>query len=152
MTDDVTASLGDVDVKLFGDPRSADVYRGPERRSAATPAASTPSGGASTALPRHTEVPSVGLGRGDGFATFLFVLGTLVLLVTVVVGTLILYNARNVGAFSNPWDSTRVAIGLAVLAVGITQSALLIGLSRVTTYLVVLLRLRARDHDAHRHD
>lgn len=144
---DETASLGEVAVKMFGDPRSVDVYRGPERRDegAGSAVATRRQGEGPSPVVISTEVPSVGLGRGDGFATFLFGLAVVVVLVTVVIGTLILFNARNQGAFRNPWDSTRVAIGLAVLAVGTIQSVLLFAASRIMTYLVVLLRLRTRD-------
>ncbi len=81
-------------------------------------------------------------------ATALTALGAVSFVTTIVVGSLILYNAKRVGAFSNPWDSTRVAIGLAVLAVGVILSALLVGVSRVIEYLVADLRLRAREVEA----
>ena len=86
---------------------------------------------------------AVRLGRGDGVATLLMALGLLVFVATIIIGSLILYNAKTVGAFSDPWDSTRVAIGLAVLAIGTVQSALLVGLSRTISYLLANLRYRA---------
>lgn len=154
-----TAQPHEPEVKLFGDPQSRFVERGSDRRRstptnpdatavvAADPTVRLPAPGGVT----HRSLDpaqAVRLGRGDAVATALSVLGILVLGVTIIVGTLILYNAKNVGAFSNPWDSTRVAIGLAVLAVGIVQSAILIGLSRVTAYLLAILRMRAFEHDA----
>lgn len=151
MNDDGTPADDESGVKLFGDPRSAVVYRGPERRteSVAADDHSSPSTAAPPTIRYVESHPTIRLGRGDGFATFLLVLGVLVFGVTVVAGTLILYNAKNVGAFSNPWDSTRVAIGSAVLAVGTVQAALLVGLSRATSYLLALLRQRSKDHDHH---
>lgn len=141
-------------IKLFGDPRAKFVERGPDRRIEQTIAPATMS---RELLPRPAGPPAssglrsidpshaVRLGRGDGVATALTVLGVMVFGATTIAGTLILYNAKNVGAFSNPWDSTRVAIGLAVLAVGIVQSAILIGLSRAVSYLLAILRLRSID-------
>ena len=82
-------------------------------------------------------------GRGDGFATVLMIAGILVLGGTIVAGVLILYNAKSVGAFRNPWDSTRVAIGIAVLAIGIVQAAILLGLSRALSYLAAERRRHA---------
>lgn len=141
-------------VKLFGDPRSKFVERGPDRRTPATTVTPLPS----RELSRTAQQPAttghrsmdpaqaIRLGRGDGVATALSVLGVLVFGTTVITGAIILYNAKNVGAFRNPWDSTRVAIGLAVLAVGIVQSAILVGLSRAVSYLLAILRLRSMDH------
>lgn len=137
-------------VKLFGDPRSPLIERGPDRRTTEPrphrdvlpwgPAA--PGGEVFRGVdPGH----AVRIGRGDGVATALAVLGVLVFGSTIVAGGLILYNAKNIGAFRNPWDSTRVAIGLAVLAVGIVQSAILVGLSRAISYLLAGLRLRTRE-------
>ena len=145
----------DVAVRLFGDPLSAVIYRGPERRSPSDPEAGGLSSRDLQHLPaltheRHMEpIPTIRTGKGDGYATLLFVLGVTVLVITIGTGSLILYNAKTVGAFSNPWDSTRVALGLAVLAVGIVQSALLVGLSRATSYLLALLRLRSHDLERH---
>lgn len=139
-------------IKLFGDPRSPLVERGPDRR--------TISAGPSEPVSRSVALEQPGVrrysepghalrsGRGDAVSTGLAVLAVLVFAATVIAGSLILYNAKTVGAFSNPWDSTRVAIGVTVLAVGIVQSALLIGVSRAIAYLLGGLRLRERDLEA----
>lgn len=134
----------DVDepIRLFGDPRAAQIERRPERRSSWPPDASEPQ---RRPLGAIAAAPVARLGRGDIVATALTALGAVSFVVTIIVGSLILYNARRVGAFSNPWDSTRVAIGLAVFAVGIILSALLLGVSRVIEYLVADLRLRAHE-------
>ena len=135
---------------MFGDPRAQFAERGPDRRAPDT--GSTPH---LTPLVsqqrRHRPDPSsaLRLGRGDHVATALLILGLLSLTATIVAGSLILYNAKTVGAFSNPWDSTRVAIGLAVYAIGIILSALLIGLSRAITYLLAVFRQQARETGLH---
>lgn len=149
MTDDGEDQVDDPSGRLFGDPRSAYVQRGPERRAADEAGYVRPPELGAQALPaRHLNSGyALRSGRGDGFATVLMIAGILVLGGTIVAGVLILYNAKNVGAFSNPWDSTRVAIGVAVLAVGLVQSVILIGLSRVTSYLLAIMRLRTREHD-----
>lgn len=84
-------------------------------------------------------------------AAALMVLAVLVLASTAIAGTLILYNAKAVGAFSNPWDSTRVAIGLAVLALGIVHTALLVGVSRAITYMLGSVRIRECEVEAMLH-
>lgn len=153
---DTAASDDEPAVKLFGDARSKFVERGPDRRRsapgpttalAATSRDVTPRPGIPPATRRTIDpAHAIRLGRGDGVATALSVLGVMVFGVTIIAGTLILYNAKDVGAFSNPWNSTRVAIGLAVVAVGLVQSAILIGLARAVSYLLALLRLRSMDH------
>lgn len=156
---DTAASDDEPAIKLFGDPRSKFVERGPDRRRsdtgsspvlAATSPEVTPRSATPPSATRRTLEPThaLRLGRGDSVSTVLSVLGVLVFGSTIIAGTLILYNAKDVGAFRNPWNSTRVAIGLAVLAVGIVQSAILIGLSRVTAYLLAILRMRAFDHES----
>lgn len=112
------------EVRLFGDLQSGFVERGPERRSAG-PGSATMDGG----VVRHAYVHPAS--RGDVLSTVLAVLGLLVFGTAVIAGGLILHNAKTVGALRNPWDSTRVAIGLAVLAIGVVQSAILIGVSRI---------------------
>jgi hypothetical protein len=146
MADNSDELVDDPPVRLFGDPRSALVQRGPERRHDQVITAASPDLTSLSMKSRQID-PGHALrsGRGDGFAAVLMVLGIMVFVATVITSTLILYNAKNVGAFSNPWDSTRVAIGLAVLAVGLVQSVILIGLSRVTSYLLAILRLRQQD-------
>ena len=156
---DQQVELGDDSpVKLFGDPRASHVTRGPERR------ASKVIEGAHAET--HLEIirgdgdhhPSViprspgpgralRLGRGDGFATSLNALGVLVLSGSIIAGCVILYNAKNVGAFSDPWNSDRVAIGLAVLGVGISLGALLLGVARAITYQLATLRLKMHELD-----
>lgn len=156
------APTGDGDeVALFGDPRSALVVRGPDRR--------RPEGERATFdadhAPNHLDlvrgegehlamIPrSVGsgralrLGRGDGFATALNVLGVVVFVSSVVGGALILYNAQDVGAFSDPFNSNRVAIGVAVVGVGVSLSAILVGVARAITYQLATLRLRLHELD-----
>lgn len=137
-------------IRLFGDPRAQFAERGPDRRSpdTGTTPHRTP---VAQQQPRTRPDASsaLRLGRGDPVATALLVLGLLSLTATIVAGSLILYNAKTVGAFSNPWDSTRVAIGLAVFAIGSILSALLTGLSRALTYLLGVFRQQARDAGLH---
>ena len=137
-------------IRLFGDPRAHFIDRGPERRTPDPDVAPlhTP---LSAQLHHHRPDASRALrvGRGDPVATALLVLGALSFTATLVAGSLILYNAKTVGAFSNPWDSTRVAIGIAVFAIGTILSALLIGTSRAITYLLAVFRQRAREMERH---
>ena len=135
----------DEPIRLFGDPRASRIERRPERRSSWPPDTGEPP---PRSLGAIAAAPAARLGRGDIVATALTALGAVSFVVTIIVGSLILYNAKRVGAFSNPWDSTRVAIGLAVFAVGIILSALLLGVSRVIEYLVADLRLRAHEVEA----
>ena len=131
---------------MFGDPRAHFVERGPERRTPdSDPAAPLTPISPQQRLHRPDASSALRLGRGDPIATALLVLGILSFAATIVAGSLILYNAKTVGAFSNPWDSTRVAIGLAVLAIGAVLSALLVGLSRAIAYLLAVFRLRDRE-------
>ena len=126
---DVAGGEGEA-VQLFGDPRSKYIERGPDRRS--TPVESSEA--ASPALALGTDHSLASSRPDDVLSTALAVLGLLVFGAAIIAGALILYNAKSVGAFRNPWDSTRVAIGITVLAVGIVQAAILIGLSRVLSY------------------
>lgn len=101
---------------------------------------------------RATDIDSgVRLNRGTGFATFLLVSGWLLFGATLIAGGLIIYNAQEVGAFSNPWNSTRLAVGIAVLSIGLTQSILMIALSLVMTQLQTLMRFRFRDAPTRNH-
>ncbi|MFN8052111.1 MAG: hypothetical protein U0Q22_11775 [Acidimicrobiales bacterium] len=162
--DPSSAEADEAPIKLFGDPRSAHVQRGPERRSTDRP--NVDHAAADLAAEAHLDqlradndryaalamrspaaARALRLGRGDGFATALNLLGGLVFGASVIAGAVILYNARSVGAFSNPWNSNRVAIGLAVLGVGISQAAMLVGLARVLTYQLATVRLRLRELD-----
>lgn len=132
--------------RMFGDSRAVFAERGPDRRSAAETTGPPENPLQPTGIPQLRQLdPSsaVRLGRGDSVAAVLTGFGVVTFVATVIAGTLILYNAKSVGAFSNPWDSTRVAIGLAVLAVGLILSALLIGVSRAISYLLGVLRLSA---------
>lgn len=149
MSDDADDQLEDPPISLFGDPRSSFVQRGPERRVEDAPGARSDLALLAPPIRHFDPGHALRTGRGDGFATMLMVLGVLVFGASIIAGSLILYNAKNVGAFSNPWDSTRVAIGVSVLAVGVVHSVLLIGLSRVTSYLLAILRMRARHHELH---
>jgi len=137
-------------IRLFGDPRAHFVDRGPERR-APDPDVAPLHTPLSSQLhhPRPDASSALRVGRGDPVATALLVLGVLSFAATIVAGSLILYNAKTVGAFSNPWDSTRVAIGIAVFAIGTVLSALLIGTSRAITYLLAVFRQRAREMERH---
>lgn len=151
----------DAPVKLFGDPRSAMAARGPDRRARTNDddqrAADARSAVLALEIERHhltTERASgagraLRLGRGDGFATALNVLGVLVFATSVIAGSIILYNANDVGAFSDPFNSNRVAIGLAVLALGIVHSAILVGVARAITYQLASVRLRLKDGERH---
>ena len=120
------------EVQMFGDPRSKFVVRGPDRRSGT--AMGDPSGDPTPQLGLDPHPPHAG--RSNLMSTALAVLGLLVFGTSIIAGSLILYNAKTVGAFSNPWNSTRVAISLAVFALGIVLSAILLGLSRVLTLLL----------------
>lgn len=151
----------DEDVALFGDPRSAYVDRGPDRRRSS---GERPPFDAEHA-PNHLEIVrgegdhiavisrstgtarALRLGRGDGFATALNLLGVVVFAASIVGGGLILYNAQDVGAFSDPLNSNRVAIGLAVLGVGVSLAAILVGVARAITYQLATLRLRLHELD-----
>lgn len=135
MNDEAGAS-DDSTVQLFGDPRSKFVERAAERRSVVDDGDITGLGG----LP---SLPAGRRGRDDGIATALMVLGVMVFGGTVIAGTLILINARDVGAFRNPWNSTRVAIGIAVFAIGLVQSAIVLGLARVLSHLAADRRRHA---------
>lgn len=126
---DVAGGEGEA-VQLFGDPRSKFIERGPDRRS--TPVESSEAASPASALGRNHSLASSR--PDDVLSTALAVLGLLVFGAAIIAGALILYNAKSVGAFRNPWDSTRVAIGITVLAVGIVQAAILIGLSRLLSY------------------
>ncbi len=135
---DVAGGEGDA-VQLFGDPRSKYIERGPDRRL-----------GASDAPAPGEAIPQLGVDAGqantptgDWLSTVLAVLGLFVFGSAIIAGALILYNAKSVGAFRNPWDSTRVAIGIAVLAIGIVQAAILLGLSRALSYLAAERRRHA---------
>lgn len=164
MTDATTEETGNGDasppdeseVALFGDPRSAEhVARGPDRRASHRPEVAEPAPEALHTDEHHIAVvprsPTPGralrLGRGDGWATALTTLGIIVFAASVISGGLILNNAQAVGAFSDPWNSNRVAIGLAVLGVGISQAALLIGVARAITYQLATLRLKMYELD-----
>lgn len=154
-------STGDGDIALFGDPRSAHVVRGPDRRrnDAERPqfdVAHAPNhldivrgeGDHHVVVPRTTGPGrALRLGRGDGFATALNILAVVLFASSLIGGSLILYNAQDVGAFSDPLNSNRVAIGLAVLGVGIALSALLAGVARAITYQLATLRLRLHELD-----
>lgn len=143
---DTVDTGGEPAVKLFGDPRSKFIERGPDRRAAPTTVSRDLVRATGEPTGRQMDpVRAVRAGRGDGVATALAVLGVLLFGASMIVGTLILYNAKDVGAFSNPWNSTRVAIGIAVFAIGIVQSALLIGLSRAISYLLASVRLQTRE-------
>lgn len=162
-----TSDDADEPVKLFGDPRSGHVRRGPDRRVAPDPLASdaavpdnhvpdnhVPEGVRAdgewhiyTAGRHHDFGRALRLGRGDSWATALNVLGMIVLVVSVVAGVLILNNAQDVGAFDDPFNSNRVAIGISVLGLGIVHAAILIGVARAITYQLAGLRLRLRDLD-----
>ncbi|MCO5312176.1 MAG: hypothetical protein M9952_04465 [Microthrixaceae bacterium] len=140
---DAERAEGAEEVRLFGDPRSGLI----DRRSPGTP---TPEGAAMAR--RATDIDSgVRLNRGTGFATFLLVSGWLLFGATLIAGGLIIYNAQEVGAFSNPWNSTRLAVGIAVLSIGLTQSILMIALSLVMTQLQTLMRFRFRDAPTRNH-
>ena len=118
-------------VQMFGDPRSKFIERGPERRAAEDPPPEVKDSTPAFVLDGiHANAR-----RSDVAPTAFAVLGLLVFGAAVIVGGLILYNAKSVGAFRNPWDSTRVAIGITVLAIGMVQAAILLGLSRVLSYL-----------------
>ena len=139
--------------KLFGDPHSQLIERGPERRAIESAPNGDPAGRGRPLEDNGRRRPSepghvLRSGRGDSVATGLIVLAVLVFGSTVIAGTLILYNAKTIGAFSNPWDSTRVAIGVSVLAVGLVQSAILVGVSRVISYLLGTIRVRERELEA----
>lgn len=158
-----TGSPSDEEIALFGDPRSAQVVRGPDRRRGDHDG-DRPLFDAAHA-PNHLDIVrgegdhhviisraagpgrALRLGRGDGFAATLTILGVVLFVASVVSGALILYNAQDVGAFSDPLNSNRVAIGFAVLGVGIALSALLVGLGRAITYLLATLRLRLHELD-----
>lgn len=156
----MTDADDDSPVKLFGDPRSAVLTRGPDRRAKQerdeTSVADARAAMLALELERHHLAAlrpfgvgrALRLGRGDGFATALNVLGMLVFAGSLVAGVLILNNAQDVGAFSNPWNSNRLAIGIAVLALGFTHSAILIGVARAITYQLASLRLKMREVDA----
>lgn len=133
--DDGAGSGDPSQVKLFGDPRSKFVERGPDRRVAQPSPANINGVAAHDAPPHHST-------RSDFLSTALAVLGLLVFGSALITGVLILYNAKTVGALRNPWDSTRVAIGLAVLALGVVQSAVLIGVSRILSMLAADRRRR----------
>lgn len=151
----------DTPIRMFGDPRSEFVQRGPDRRR--TVAAPTP-----VPVEHHEEhvirleaehlpphrgdsARALRIGRGDAIATILNVAGFLLFGATLVMSAIIFSNAKNVGAFSDPWNSNRVAIGFAVLALGLIDSALLIGVARVISYQLATLRLklRALEHEQH---
>jgi len=139
-------------VRMFGDPLSAFVQRGPDRRASSEDINVE-------ALRREIDLHltaahrkagpgrAARLGHGDGYAMALNILALIVFVVTIVAGTVILYNAKDVGAFANPWDSSRVAIGLVVLGVGIVHSAILLGVARAITYQLAALRLKMRELD-----
>lgn len=145
------------DIALFGDPRSPLVQRGPDRRRSHPVEPSTQLEIEALRLEverltatHHSTGPgrALRLGRGDGFATALNVLGLLVFVGTLIVSSLIFYNAQNVGAFSDPWDSSRVAIGCAVLSLGLVHAAVLIGVARAITYQLATLRLKIREAES----
>ena len=127
---DMAGSEGDA-VQLFGDPRSRYIERGPERRISAN---ESPAPGQAI-LPLGVDAGQANAPRSDLLSTVLAVLSLFVFGTAIIAGALILYNAKSVGAFRDPWDSTRVAIGIAVLAIGIIQAAILVGLSRALSYL-----------------
>lgn len=141
-------------VKMFGDPRSALITRGPDRRvahratdsAAAPPAAALPSSAAALIRAPRTS-RAIRLGGGDTVGAMLWFLGILVLIAAAMFGTLILVNARSLGAFSNPWNSNRVAIGLTVYALGSVHGALLIGVSRAITYHRAAFRMLSQVAD-----
>ena len=151
--------IDDEPVKLFGDPRSALATRGPERRVRSDDddhrAAEARAALVALEIERHhllTVRPfgagrALRLGRGDGFATALNILSFVVFAISLGVGVIILYNAKDVGAFSDPFNSNRVAIGLAVLALGLIHAAILAGVSRAITYQLASLRLKMRGPD-----
>lgn len=118
-------------VQLFGDPRSKFIERGPDRRLTEDPQTEVKSLTPAFAL----EGVHANIRRNDIAPTAFAVFGLLVFGAAVIAGGLILYNAKSVGAFRNPWDSTRVVIGITVLAVGVVQATILLGLSRVLSYL-----------------
>jgi len=150
-------SLGSVN-KLFGEGRTF-VERGQDRRSIAVEHAAATATRAHVEAVRHDPPAFVAgsraheadralrLGRGDALASGLTALGVLVFVVTIVAGTIILNNARDVGAFSNPWNSNRVAIGLGVLAFGIIHTALLLGVARAIAYQRASARLQMRAYE-----
>lgn len=163
MSDAPAAPTTDEPVKLFGDPHVGHVVRGPDRRSGDANHASTSAGAPATgrsaeqwaarfeadhlAGHRGDAVRALRIGGGDTVATLLHVGGFLLLGLTLVMSGIIFSNAKNVGAFSDPWNSNRVAIGFAVLAVGLIDSAILIGLARVISFQLATLRLTLRAHE-----
>lgn len=150
--DDSDSASADEPIRMFGDPRSALVTRGPERRATLVRHLAAEPGHDHPHDPDHNVTPARGLrlGKGDGFATALNFLGILVFIASTVMGAIILYNANHYGALSDPLDSNRVAIGLAVLALGWVHSAVLIGVARALTYQLASLRVKLlesnRDH------
>lgn len=154
-THDTVEGAAEEPIKMFGDPRSAFVQRGPDRRRTVTPTDEATVEAIRREIEQHLSaaarnrgrVSAVRSGRGDAYSTALSALGVVVFLVSVVAGSIILYNAKSVGAFSDPWDSSRVAIGLVVLGLGIVHAAILLGVARAITYQLAALRLRQRELD-----
>lgn len=142
----------DEPTRLFGDARSPLVQRGPDRRSDSDGTGAHIVAAPSRLMSRMDASSAVRLGGGDLVASLLAGFALVTFVATIIGGILILYNAKTNGAFSNPWDSTRVAIGIAVLAIGLVLSALLLGVSRAISYLLASLRLRALDLEMHGDD
>lgn len=141
-------------VKMFGGPRPAVIARGPDRRVNqrrrepfdSLPFDRVPSS-AAPVMRAPTTTHAVRLGGGDSVAEIMWFLGILVLIATVMFGTLILVNARIGTDFSNSWNSNRVAIGLTVFTLGAVHGALLIGVSRAITYHRAAFRLLSQVAD-----